>query len=139
MKLLLTMVGALIATALPLIAKADGHADHAVVGKWDSAEVGDPPSYLIVNIGHCADDESKFCGEIIDAPGSTTPDYVMNKFILVDLIDQGDGKFGKGQIWNPLDGNMYAGKMELLEADTLKVSGCVFTICQSQIWTRTPM
>ena len=91
-----------------------------------------------MDIGTCADDASKYCGEVIAAPEADDPDYFLTKLILFNLIDLGDGKFGKGKVWNPIDDNIYGGKMQLMDNGTLEVAGCIFGICQSQVWTRTP-
>ena len=126
-----------LAAVLPAAAQADGHAAHAVTGLWDTAGVGNPPRYLVVDIGPCASDASLYCGEIVAAPEADDPDYFLSKLILFDLVDLGDGKFGKGKVWNPLDNNVYGGKMELMDNGVLKVAGCIIGICQSQEWTRT--
>ena len=65
MKLLQLLTAALFALAMPMIAKAEDV--NAVNGLWDTAGVGDPPRYLIIDIGGCADDPAKFCGEVIAA------------------------------------------------------------------------
>ncbi len=42
-----------------------------------------------------------------------------------------------GRIYRPQDGGTYSGRMELVDADRLKVTGCVAPgLCQSQMWTR---
>ena len=42
-----------------------------------------------------------------------------------------------GSIYRPADGNTYSGKMELVDPNTLKLTGCVVApLCQSQIWKR---
>ncbi|MGA0235296.1 MAG: DUF2147 domain-containing protein [Alphaproteobacteria bacterium] len=127
-----------LAALFPAVAKADGHASHEVVGLWDTAYVGNPPRYLVVDIGPCESDSSLYCGEIIEAPDADNPEYFLTKLILFDLQDLGEGIFGKGKVWNPLDNNVYTGKMELMENGGLKVAGCIIGICQSQEWTRTP-
>lgn len=126
-----------LAAFAPALAQADGHAAHEVVGLWDTAYVGNPPRHLIVDIGPCESDANLYCGEIIEAPDADNPEYFLTKLILFDLQDLGDEKFGKGKVWNPLDNNVYGGKMELMENGILKVAGCIIGICQSQEWTRT--
>ena len=126
-----------LAALVPAVAQADGHAGHEVVGLWDTAYVGNPPRHLIVDIGPCESDASLYCGEIVAAPDADNPEYFLTKLILFDLQDLGQGKFGKGKVWNPLDNNIYGGKMELMENGMLKVAGCIIGICQSQEWTRT--
>lgn len=41
-----------------------------------------------------------------------------------------------GPIYNADDGNMYEGKMTLLDASTLKIEGCAFGVCQGENWKR---
>ena len=44
-----------------------------------------------------------------------------------------------GTIYNPDDGNSYYARMSLIDADHLRVRGCVvFPLCKSQIWVRVP-
>ena len=45
----------------------------------------------------------------------------------------------KGKLYNFETGKTYTGKMELTDANTLKLSGCIMggMICKSQTWRRT--
>jgi uncharacterized protein (DUF2147 family) len=46
----------------------------------------------------------------------------------------------EGEIYNPRDGNIYAGYMEVKDADTVVLKGCaLYVICQEQVWTRVLM
>ena len=47
-----------------------------------------------------------------------------------------DGVWDDGEIYNPEDGKTYSSELEMNDKDTLKVSGCVWIFCQSQIWKR---
>lgn len=43
----------------------------------------------------------------------------------------------EGEIYNPEDGNIYSGSVEVLGVDNLKLKGCVlYVLCQEQEWTR---
>lgn len=43
----------------------------------------------------------------------------------------------EGEIYNPEDGNVYTGSVEVLGADNIKLKGCVlYVLCQEQEWTR---
>ncbi|MHB1109583.1 MAG: DUF2147 domain-containing protein [Devosia sp.] len=43
----------------------------------------------------------------------------------------------EGEIYNPEDGNVYSGSVEVLGADNLRLKGCVlYVLCQEQEWTR---
>lgn len=48
-----------------------------------------------------------------------------------------DGNYS-GQLYNPLDGKTYTGKLQPASATELKLKGCVMggLICKSQTWTR---
>lgn len=57
----------------------------------------------------------------------------------MELFSRMTGKapLWKGKVYNPLDGKTYSGSVTLLNADTLKLTGCVATVfCRSQTWTR---
>jgi uncharacterized protein (DUF2147 family) len=42
-----------------------------------------------------------------------------------------------GKIYNPDDGKTYKAKVTPVDANTLKVRGCVFVpLCKTQTWTR---
>jgi uncharacterized protein (DUF2147 family) len=42
-----------------------------------------------------------------------------------------------GKVYRPEDGGTYSGELKLIDANTLKLTGCwVFPVCDSQIWTR---
>ncbi len=56
--------------------------------------------------------------------------------MLWGFSDDGGGKWTKGRIYNPEDGQTYRSKLEVADPDTLKVSGCVLVFCQAQTWTR---
>ena len=49
-----------------------------------------------------------------------------------------DGESWTGSLYNPLDGRTYTGRMRLISATQLELSGCVLAglICKSQTWTR---
>ena len=56
--------------------------------------------------------------------------------IIMDMEYEGDGEWEDGDIYNPRDGETYDAELEEIDADTLKVSGCVWFLCKEQIWTR---
>ena len=43
-----------------------------------------------------------------------------------------------GRAYDPKSGGSYRSTLDLNPDGTLKVTGCVFFICRSQIWTRAP-
>ena len=45
----------------------------------------------------------------------------------------------EGEIYNPEDGNTYYGKLELVDQQQVKLTGCALVVlCQSQTWFRAP-
>ena len=47
-----------------------------------------------------------------------------------------EGPWKGGRIYNPENGKTYRSNLRLKNADTLRVSGCVFIFCETQVWTR---
>ena len=42
-----------------------------------------------------------------------------------------------GSVYNPEDGGTYKGSITLIDANTLKLTGCIFApLCKTQVWTR---
>jgi uncharacterized protein (DUF2147 family) len=68
-------------------------------------------------------------------PGRRTASLVGLQMIR-DARQTADG--WTGSLYNPLDGRTYTGRMRLLSATELELSGCVLAglICKSQTWTR---
>ena len=95
----------------------------------------------------------KLCGKIVwidepnNADGSPKLDTknknkalqtrpILGLELLSGFTDAGGGKWTKGRIYNPEDGQTYRSKLEVKDQDTLDVSGCVLIFCQAQSWTR---
>jgi uncharacterized protein (DUF2147 family) len=86
--------------------------------------------------------------EAIDALGvenitdDRNPDPVQRtRFVLGLPIVTLDKKISpgryQGKVYNPEDGNTYDGTVSLVDAETLRLTGCAFLIfCQSQEWKR---
>ncbi|MEA3004042.1 MAG: hypothetical protein QOH81_2830 [Sphingomonadales bacterium] len=49
---------------------------------------------------------------------------------------ESSGSYWKGRAYDPKSGKSYRSTLELNPDGTLKVSGCILFICQSQRWTR---
>lgn len=48
-----------------------------------------------------------------------------------------DGAWSGGQVYNPNDGRTYSGKITPVDANSLKLRGCVFVpLCKTDTWTR---
>lgn len=49
----------------------------------------------------------------------------------------GPPRWTGGKVYNPEDGRTYSGRIELVDANTLKLTGCALAVfCRSQSWTR---
>ena len=86
------------------------------------------------------------CGTIIwtqaDAKDVNNPDPARREKSLVGVQMIRDARQSSegwtGALYNPLDGKTYSGRMRLLSANQLELSGCVLggLICKSQTWTK---
>ena len=140
--------GALIAAPIATLiaASSQGSALADPLGTW-LTESGKSH----VTIAPCGED--KLCGEIVwlrepyDEDGAPKLDKrnddeslrdrpIIGIRVLWDLEDEGDGEWGDGEIYNPEDGESYDAEIEVVDRDTLKVSGCFFFICKTQTWKR---
>lgn len=148
------ILAALVALA-PAGAKAEGIA--IVEGVWRTTELSE------ITISAC---DAGFCGHIskivvpqhiidqygddLTAIGTNFTDE-MNKdpnlrgrpihgMRILTLKSGGNPWVFDGEIYNPQDGNLYTGYVEVLDADRIKLNGCVLynLICQGQEWVRVP-
>lgn len=56
---------------------------------------------------------------------------------ILTLRQAGDPWHFEGEIYNPEDGNTYAGYLEVTGPDTMKLKGCaMMVLCQEQEWVR---
>ena len=86
------------------------------------------------------------CGTIVwtkaEQKDVRNPDPARRAMSLVGLRiisdARSDGNGWTGSLYNPLDGKTYTGRMRLISAAQLELSGCVLAglICSSQSWTR---
>ena len=77
------------------------------------------------------------CGRVLrafDASGKqiTTPN--VGKMVFWDMQPDAKGRY-KGRAWVPAHNREYSGVMRV-SGNTMKVSGCVGPVCQSQVWKR---
>lgn len=117
--------------ALTMIAGA-ASADPAL-GRWQS-EPGETGGYILVDISMCG---ARLCGKIVDVKGNDNTS-IIGSDIIKNMGKSGDGTYAGGTIWAPDTDKTYKSKMELTNANTLKVSGCVAggLICRGQTWSR---
>ncbi len=105
--------------------------------KTETSETG---GYLIVEMGLCENNKKLTCGKIVEAEwddnGSKITDYEhLNKLIVWDMKNSGQGKYKKGKIWDPSKDKVYSSKMEL-KGSSLDVSGCILVLCRAQTWLK---
>ncbi len=131
------MKKALFALALAL----PGMANAGVLSGTFQTAPGDSGNFLHVEIGPCSSNASLTCGTIVrkyNADGSLDSAYEnLGKPIIWDMVDQGNGHWGKGKIWAPDRDKTYNSKMTL-NGNKLKVEGCVLIFCRSQTWQMLP-
>ena len=106
-----------------------------------------------VRIYACEDDDDELCGEIVwlknpnGKDGKPRRDVknedkslrdrpILGLQIITGMEDEGGGEWEDGDIYNPRDGETYDAELEEIDANTLKVSGCVWFLCKEQTWTR---
>jgi len=95
----------------------------------DNGDIG------MVQFAKCGD---RYCGTLIksfNSSGAQIESPNEGRNIVWDMVDDGNGTFSGGQIWDPGSNKTYKSKMTL-SGKALKVSGCVSVLCRSQTWTR---
>ena len=106
-------------------------------------EPNDEGAFLQVKFGACSNDKKLTCGTIKGSykkNGSKNKNSkVVGENIVWDMVDEGNGKYSGGKIWDPSDPKddgskkIYKSKMEL-KGNILSVSGCILWICKAQNW-----
>ncbi|MGB0866997.1 MAG: DUF2147 domain-containing protein [Granulosicoccaceae bacterium] len=110
-----------------------------VDGLWASPPKEETKGHIEVEIAPCAHDSAKRCGVIKQyyKDGKVAESDIVGKDIIKDMKSAGTKAWKGGTIWAPDDDKTYSSKMELLDDNTLKVSGCVLRfLCRAQEWTR---
>jgi len=116
-----------------------------VTGRWrNPAEDGDlviyPCGDKICGKG-VASDASKPVLDVKDVKNRNPElrNRSLNGLEVIHGFSGGPKVWSGGAIYRPADGNTYSGRMELVDPNTLKLTGCVVApLCQSQIWKRAP-
>lgn len=132
---------AMIAAALTFVSGSAFAAD--VTGLWATPSNGGQ-----VEISHCG---NSLCGKLVtsdpikadpgrkdaknkDAAQRGRP--LKNLQMLYDFTG-GPTKWTGGKVYNPEDGGIYSGTIELLSDNELKLKGCIVApLCKTQKWTR---
>ncbi len=120
----------LLAASVVTPAFAQDVTDQAL-GSWNRTNQG-----WVVEFAMCGD---YLCGEIISGEGvdDNTGESVVGIQMLFDLEKHSDDQW-RGRMYNPEDGNEYAGRVTILSENEIRMSGCVVggLICRSEEWPR---
>ncbi|MDP1632609.1 MAG: DUF2147 domain-containing protein [Caulobacter sp.] len=134
---LLALIAGLTLTA-PGVASAASPA-----GMWQT-----PEDHGLVEVYDCG---GKLCGRIVtsdklkaqpdlkDAANKDPAlrDRPLKSLVLMRNFDGGPVRWRDGAIYRPQDGGTYKGSMELVDPNTLKLTGCVVApLCKTQVWKR---
>jgi len=115
----------------------------SVIGTWHS-----PTKNGVIEIHKCG---SSICGTLQngdDMRANPNARDINNKdtaqrgrplkgLTMLSGFKQGSGDWEDGSVYNPQDGRTYSGKITPVDANTLKLRGCVFVpLCKTETWTR---
>jgi uncharacterized protein (DUF2147 family) len=122
--------------ALGLGLAAPAFAADPAEGVWQTAP-DDNGNFGHVQIAACG---AKLCGTLVrafDGSGAPIASPNIGRQIVWDMVPEGGGAYGDGQVWAPDRDRTYRAKMEL-SGDTLAVSGCVLggAVCRASTWRR---
>jgi uncharacterized protein (DUF2147 family) len=128
---------------LMALATAAAASPDAVVGKWMTET-----RHGIVEIARCG---ASICGKLLTSDGineNPTMKDVNNKdqnlrgrplkgVPMLGGFSFDHGVWDGGTIYNPNDGKTYDARITIIDANTLKLRGCIFVpLCKNQTWTR---
>jgi len=129
MKQFIQNLGLLVAfLTLPITAFAQ---DATGIWRTEATERG----HLEIEISSCG---AMYCGTIVGArgpQGQTGPYEHMGRRLIWDMQPDGAGSWSGGKIWDPRNGRSYNSRMTL-SGGQLTVSGCLLSVCKSQVWRR---
>ena len=135
-------------TAVLMIAGSAGSALAEPWGVWLTEEQDSHVKFY-----PCDDDNEELCGTIVwlkrplgkdgkprrdvkNEDESLRGRQVLGLEVITDMENQGGGEWEDGEIYNPKDGETYDAEIEEIDANTIKVSGCIWFLCETQTWTR---
>ncbi|MFN3433637.1 MAG: DUF2147 domain-containing protein [Sphingomonas sp.] len=126
-----------------LLAAAPAPAPDAAIGRWKTETRNG-----IVEIQRCG---ASICGRLISSEllrqkpdlkdaNNQNPaqrNRPLKGLLLISGFTADGDAWSGGQIYNPDDGKTYKSKVTVVDANTLKVRGCIFVpLCKTQTWTR---
>ena len=111
-----------------------------VEGLWSTPPKAPDDAHIQVLIAPCEKNAERRCGSISAyfSEGSEKENEIVGKLIIKNMRKQNVQLWKGGTVWAPDEDKTYKAKLELLNSNTLKVSGCVFggLICRGQEWVR---
>ncbi|MEC3912419.1 DUF2147 domain-containing protein [Sphingobium sp. CR2-8] len=122
--------------AAVMVLPAAAMAAAPIEGNWVN-----PHGSVVVTTGAC---RGALCGWVRWADASATADaadagvsHLVGTELLQDYHPRGPGRWA-GYVFVPDRGRSFSSTIEQLDADRLKISGCLLGgwLCKSQIWTR---
>jgi uncharacterized protein (DUF2147 family) len=135
------MIARLAAAALVLASASSAPAPVSPLGRWLTEG-----EKAIIEIAPCGSD---VCGTIrevlkIDPNVPVTdihnpnPDLRQRPTRTLQILSHfsPDGSHWRGQIYDPRSGRTYTSFIEVRPDDTLALAGCIWKVCQTQIWRR---
>ena len=114
-----------------------------ITGRWSTPANGGQ-----VEVSHCG---NSLCGKLLTSDhikadpavrdarnkDAAQRDRPLKGLQLLWGFNGGPGKWTGGKVYNPTDGGTYAGTIELVSADQLKLKGCIVApLCKTEVWTR---
>lgn len=132
------VAGLALATAPAGAAPAD-----QALGRWAT-----PSKHGVVEIAPCG---GSICGKLVESDSiRTNPGFADSKnknpalrsrplkgMMLLQGFTRSDTGWDGGSIYNPEDGGTYKATITIVDADTLKLKGCiVWPLCKTQTWKR---
>ena len=128
---------------LSMLAAAAAVSPDSAIGRWRTETRNG-----VVEVERCG---ASICGKLVSSDGlRTNPDMrdinnkdanlrsrkLMNLQVISGFTRDADGWSG-GSIYNGEDGGTYKATVTPIDADHLKVKGCIiWPLCKSQTWTR---
>jgi uncharacterized protein (DUF2147 family) len=115
----------------------------AIAGKWET-----PTKHGVVEITPCG---QSICGRLVDSDGLRADPQlrdVHNKdagqngrplkgLLMLQGFHAGTNGWEGGTVYNADDGGTYKATITMVDADTLKLRGCiVWPLCKTQTWKR---
>jgi uncharacterized protein (DUF2147 family) len=132
-----------VALIAALLSGTAAYAESGAEGTWQT-----PDDNAVVKIEACGD---ALCGHIITSDRlKTHPDQTdernqnaalrarsLKGLMLLDGLKGGPTQWSGGALYDPENGKTYSGSIKLTGADTLQLTGCVFSpFCKSETWNR---